>query len=188
VTTGDLRVEVSIVGGGYVGYPLAVLAASSGLAVTVVDVDETVVADINAGRPRIEDEPGLVRAAALAHDAGLLRASTASVPSRIYVIAVPTPVSADGRSPDLTLAVKATESIVPTLRRGALVIVESTVPPGTCERIVRPILESGGLQLGTDLSLAHCPERVLPGQTVDELRFGERIIGGYDDASVGGGA
>jgi UDP-N-acetyl-D-mannosaminuronic acid dehydrogenase len=174
--------DVCVVGLGYVGLSTAVMFASSGRRVIGVDVDWGVVDRVNAGVvPFPEEElPERLRAAL---DSGLLWAQGEPTVAPAYVIAVPTPLSADRRA-DLSYVRAATESIVPYLQPGALVVLESTVPLGTTDRLVRPIVESAGRRVGKDLYLAHCPERVLPGRILAELVQNERIIGGIDPASA----
>ncbi|MBI2935324.1 MAG: nucleotide sugar dehydrogenase, partial [Chloroflexi bacterium] len=104
-------------------------------------------------------------------------------PADAFIIAVPTPVSED-RSPDLTAVRLACRSIVPHLRKGTLVVLESTVPPGTTVGLVASILEESGLRMGQDFLLAYCPERVLPGNALEELRRNDRVIGGVDQVSA----
>ena len=95
---------------------------------------------------------------------------------------MPTPFTRD-KTADLSYVIDAGKAIAPQLCKGNLVILESTVPPTTTERILQPILETSGLSAGTDFYLAHCPERVLPGNLLSELIQNDRIIGGIDDAS-----
>jgi UDP-N-acetyl-D-mannosaminuronic acid dehydrogenase len=111
-----------------------------------------------------------------------ISAETAPVPADVFVIAVPTPAVHGERRSDLTAVRRATESVARVLRAGNLVIVESTIPPRTCCDVVKPILESStGLLVGRDIFLAHCPERVLPGESLmKELVYNDRIIGAHD--------
>ena len=175
--------QTTIVGCGYVGYPLALLAAEAGHAVLAVDLDEGVVDAVNAG-VALGAEPGVEALAHLAASSGRLKADLRPGYGEIFVLAVGTPLDDATRTADLGALVAAAESIVPWLAPGNLVIVESTVPPGTCDGVVLPILERSGLRVGDDLLLAHCPERVHPGTTVHELRSLDRIIGGFDGAST----
>jgi len=167
--------RVSIIGCGYVGYPLSLLAAEAGFDVLAVDIDEQVVATVNAGAPLL-DEPGIVEFVATAERSDRLKAATVPRSSDVFVLAVPTPLTVRSHEVDLSAVETATRSIVPFLRPGNLVIVESTVPPVTCINRVVPILGESGLTIGTDVLLAHCPERVHPGDTMEELVRLDRIV------------
>ncbi len=175
--------SVAVVGAGYVGLPLCLHLAKTGLEVTAVDIDDQVVREINERRAKIEEKEDFESFFEDPDVQANLRAQTTPVEADAFVIAVPTPVDHATKAPDLEAVVAATESILPFLRRGNLVVVESTIPPLTTENIVRPILERGGLRVGTDLLLAHCPERVLPGNIMAEAVFNARIVGGVDQRS-----
>lgn len=173
---------VCVLGLGYIGLPTASVLATSGSRVLGVDVSNTVVDTVNQGNIHIE-EPGLHTVVRAAIQSGNLRAATEPGVADVYIVAVPTPLNED-KTADMTFVRRATESIVPHLRRGALVILESTSPPGTCEELLRPILEQSGLRVGEDIYLAHCPERVLPGRILKELIENDRVIGGCNEASA----
>ena len=174
--------KVCVLGLGYIGLPTASVLASNGFRVLGVDVSPRVVDTVNAGNIHIE-EPGLHTVVRAATQSGNLRAALEPEPSDVFIVAVPTPLNADNTA-DMTFVRRATESIVPHLRHGALVILESTSPPGTCTDLMLPILEGGGLRAGEDFYLAHCPERVLPGRILKELIENDRVIGGLDTASA----
>lgn len=172
-----------VVGLGYIGLPTAVVIAKSGVRVTGVDVNATLVASINAGTCPIV-EPGLPEALAALVANGSIVATTTPQSGDVYIIAVPTPF-AGGYKPDLTYVNAAVQAIAPVLKRGQLVILESTVPVGTTELVarwietLRPDLTcSRPGSDGGDILVAHCPERVLPGQILRELTENDRVIGG----------
>lgn len=169
--------KVCVLGLGYIGLPTASVLASNGFEVVGVDVSRRVVDTVNRGDIHIE-EPGLHTVVRAAIQSGNLRAALDPEPADVFIIAVPTPITEDKRA-DMTYVQRAAESIVPHLRKGALVILESTSPPGTCRDLLRPILEGAGLRVGEDVFLAHCPERVLPGKILKELIENDRVIGGY---------
>jgi UDP-N-acetyl-D-mannosaminuronic acid dehydrogenase len=179
--------SVCIVGLGYIGLPTAAVIARSGASVLGVDVRPAVVDTINAGNIHIEEAnlDSLVREMV---ETGALRAALAPEPSDVFILAVPTPFT-DGHAPDITYVLEATRSIAPALRRGSLVIVESTCPVGTTEA-VRDVLRDARPDLvfpdGTgntaDVCVAYCPERVLPGKILDELVSNDRSIGGLSAA------
>jgi UDP-N-acetyl-D-mannosaminuronic acid dehydrogenase len=174
-----LAKKIVVVGTGYVGLPLAIMLARAGYEVVGVDIQENVVNAINTGIlhlaedeiKRIFQEPNVRKN---------LRAQNTPCPADAFIISVPTPVDERKRVADLSLVVQAAESVVPHLRSGNLVIVESTVPPLTCRDIVTPILEKSGLKVGKDLFVCHCPERILPGAVFSEIVNNDRIIGGMD--------
>ncbi|HKH44609.1 MAG TPA: nucleotide sugar dehydrogenase [Thermoanaerobaculia bacterium] len=175
--------SVAVIGAGYVGLPLCLHLAKAGLNVTAVDIDEQVVREVNERRAKIEEKEDFESFFEDPDVQANLRAQTTPVAADAFVIAVPTPVDHGTKEPDLRALVAATESILPFVQRGNLVIVESTIPPLTTENLVRPILERNGLRVGSDLLLAHCPERVLPGNIMAEAVFNARIVGGIDQRS-----
>ncbi len=171
-----------VLGLGYIGLPTASLFATHGHRVTGVDVNRKVVDIINAGQIHIE-EPGLFTLAQAAVGSGNLRASTTPETADVYIICVPTPLT-DENYCDLSYVEDATHSIIPLLKKGDLIILESTSPPGTCRDFIAPRLKEAGWKVGTDIHLAHCPERVLPGQILRELIQNARIIGGITPESA----
>jgi UDP-N-acetyl-D-mannosaminuronic acid dehydrogenase len=174
--------RVAVVGLGYVGLPTACILATSGLRVLGVDRNPAVIARLLAGES-IPAEPEVNALAKAAVASGNLELSTSVEPADTYIIAVPTPVGDDHRA-DLGYVESALAEICPLLQRGNLVVLESTVPPGTVRDLVVPAIERSGLRVGADVRVAHCPERVRPGATLLELINNERIIGGIDDQSA----
>jgi UDP-N-acetyl-D-mannosaminuronic acid dehydrogenase len=176
---------ICVLGLGYIGLPTASIFASNGLKVTGVDVNERILAGLRQGEPHIE-EPGLRSLVQAALNSGNLSIASRPQPADAFLIAVPTPVLEDKRA-DMRAVIAAAESILPHLRRGNLVVLESTSPPRTTVDVVAPILERSGLHAGPDFYLAYSPERVLPGQTLRELVENARVIGGIDRASARAG-
>ena len=179
--------KVCVVGLGYIGLPTAAVIARSGASVLGIDVSPNVVETINAGRIHIEEAnlESLVRDMVAS---GSLRAALAPEPSDVFVIAVPTPFT-NGHAPDIRYVLAATRSIAPAVRKGSLVIVESTCPVGTTEAVrdalrdARPDLSfPDGGDAPTDVCVAYCPERVLPGKILEELVSNDRSIGGLSPA------
>jgi UDP-N-acetyl-D-mannosaminuronic acid dehydrogenase len=176
--------SICVIGLGYIGLPTASLLATNGHSVLGVDTNPEVVDWINSGKNHIE-EVGLRTLLEAAVASGHLRASTVPAPSDVFIIAVPTPFDKK-KQPDLSHVRDATQSIIPALRAGNLVVLESTVPPGATREVARRISEArpdlvGGTRdpLGTlRVMVAHCPERVLPGQILKELVENDRVIGG----------
>jgi UDP-N-acetyl-D-mannosaminuronic acid dehydrogenase len=177
------RKKVAVVGMGYVGLPAAILLARAGHEVVGVDVNESVIKAVNEGVLHI-DEVEFAAMMASPEVRASLRATKTLEPADAFLIAVPTPLEYPRKTADLSMVEAATESLVPHLRRGALVVLESTVPPLTCRNVMTPILERSGLKVGPDIHLAHCPERILPGHVFHEIVHNDRIIGGVDAAST----
>ncbi|HPB30609.1 MAG TPA: nucleotide sugar dehydrogenase [Candidatus Sumerlaeota bacterium] len=170
------NMKLCVLGLGYIGLPSASMFATHGFEVLGVDVRPEIVQKLNNGEIHIE-EPGLATLVEAAVKSGRMRASVSPEPSDAFIIAVPTPIT-ETHGADMSYVRQATEAIVPHLRPGNLVILESTSPPRTCADIIIPILSATGLIAGRDYHLAHTPERVLPGQILKELIANDRIIGG----------
>ena len=173
---------IAVIGLGYIGLPTASLFATHGHKVLGVDIDERIVETINRGEIHIE-EPGLYTLAQAAVGSGNLHASLELGISDVYMICVPTPVTKDKAS-DMSFVDDAVREILPLLKNGDLVILESTSPPGTTRDRIAPVLAETGLEVGKDLHLSHCPERVLPGKILRELIENARIIGGITKESA----
>lgn len=174
--------SVAVIGLGYIGLPTAAILASSGLSVTGVDLNESVVRDVNAGKvPFVE--PDLAVHVAGAVSQGLLTAQTTTPGADAYIVAVPTPFTEDKKA-DLRFIRAAAEGIAPKLRGGELIILESTSPPGTTAKLadyvheLRPDLLPATDGITEPVLFAHCPERVLPGRIMVELVTNDRIVGG----------
>ncbi len=177
--------DVAVIGAGYVGMPLAQTFAEAGQTVLVVDVVDSVVEAVNRGESHIVDVPSeqLKRHV----EAGKIKATTAYEEARdadAILIALPTPLSPQ-REPDLSIIEGAMRRLAPVLRKGHLVVLESTTYPGTTREILQPLLEEGsGLKAGEDFHLAFSPERVDPGRADFTTKTTPKIIGGIDDAST----
>ena len=176
----DLR--VGVIGLGYVGLPLAVSFAKAGLSVIGFDVDTQKVTALNEGRSYIPDVPGDEIAAL--RESGHLAATTDFAQLQqcdAISVCVPTPLRKT-REPDLTYIVKATEAVVENLRRGQLIVLESTTYPGTTVEVVAPRIEENGLRIGEDVFLAFSPERIDPGNETYTVENTPKIIGGMTDS------
>lgn len=174
--------KICVIGLGYIGLPTASLLGTKGYQVHGVDVSAKVVETINKGGIHIV-EPDLDILVKSAVQAGNLIAALQPTEADIFVIAVPTPFT-DGKKPDLTYVEQATQSICSFVKPGNLVILESTSPVGTTDEIVARILSEHGHNVGTDVFVAHCPERVLPGRILIELVENDRVVGGINEAST----
>lgn len=181
--------KLGVIGLGYIGLPTAALFASRGIAVAGFDVAPSVVETVNRGGVHIV-EPGLDIAVRSAVASGLLRASTKLEPCDAFIIAVPTPFR-DGHTPDLAFIDAATQALAPVLGEGNLVILESTAPVGTTRAMaaqlqrLRPDLRfpvPG--EAAENVFVAHCPERVLPGNVMRELIQNARVVGGLSIRST----
>jgi len=187
--------KICVLGLGYIGLPTASTFATNGLKVIGVDVNSQIVQTLQNGDIHIH-EPGLRTFVEAAVKSGNLTVATKPEEADAFLITVPTPFQ-QGKSgeyngkkyklADMTAVISATESIVPFLRRGNLVVLESTSPPRTTIDLVAPILEKSGLKAGSDFFLCYSPERVLPGQILRELIENARVIGGVTPESAKAG-
>ncbi|WP_142859575.1 nucleotide sugar dehydrogenase [Salinigranum halophilum] len=175
--------SIHVHGLGYIGLPTAAMLANYGHSVVGVDVDTELVAELQNGTVTVE-EPGLRAFVTEALDSGNLEVSEEVGPSKYHIIAVPTPFDDKEKVAKLDYIEEAGKAIYPHLRSGDSVILESTVPPGTTETVLQPILEQSGHHAGEDIALIHCPETVLPGNIITELRENDRIIGGVNGVST----
>jgi UDP-N-acetyl-D-mannosaminuronic acid dehydrogenase len=178
--------KICVFGLGYIGLPTASTFATHGLRVVGVDINQQILETLRNGGLHIH-EPGLRTVVEAAIRSGNLSVSDKPEEADAFIIAVPTPFYADkngeynGKSfklADMRAVTSAAEAIVPVLRKGNLVILESTSPPLTTQDLLAPILEKSGLKAGIDFQLAYSPERVLPGQILRELIENARVIGG----------
>ena len=168
---------ICVLGLGYIGLPTGSMFALAGNDVIGVDPNPRVQAALEAGRTSLE-EPELQTLVTAAINSGRLKVRTRPEPADAFVIAVPTPLETITNTADLSYVEQAARDIAPVLRRGNLVVLESTVPPGTTRDILAPILATSGLEPGRDIHVAHCPERVLPGRILVELEQNDRLAGG----------
>jgi UDP-N-acetyl-D-mannosaminuronic acid dehydrogenase len=188
--------RICVLGLGYIGLPTASTFATHGVQVIGVDVNQKIVETLRSGGLHIH-EPGLRTVVEAALKSGKLHVSTQPEPAEAFIIAVPTPFYHDRQGEyngqayklaDMRAVTSAAEAIVPVLRKGNLVVLESTSPPRTTIDLVAPILEKSGLKAGVDFHLAYSPERVLPGQILRELIENARVIGGVTPESAQAGA
>ena len=179
--------RVAVIGLGYVGLPTAASLAAAGLDVVGVDLNPAVVERVSRGEAPLA-EPDLAAVVSRGVTGGRLKASTEVPPADAYIVAVPTPLAAGG-GPDLSHVTAAVDAVAGVLAGGEIVVIESTVPPGTTRRVSarmagrRPELRlphEGGAR--PDVGVAHCPERVLPGRIMTEIAANDRLIGGVTPA------
>lgn len=181
----DQELLIAVVGLGYVGLPTAAVLASRGVPVLGIDVNSRVVEAVNKGLVHFE-EPDLDAIVQVAVGKGLLRAVTEPESADVFVIAVPTPLR--DSMPDISSVQRAGSMIAPVLRPGNLIVLESTSPVGTTELLCRELSQARpdlAFPVGTgedpDVSLAYCPERVMPGKVLHELVNNDRVIGGMSE-------
>ena len=177
--------KVCVIGLGYIGLPTSSTFATNGIKVVGVDINSKVVDTLKRGEIHIH-EPGLLEIVTKALKSGMLSVSTQPEFADAFIISVPTPFFDDKRA-DLTYVRSAVQSIVPYLRKGNLVVLESTSPPKTTTDIVAPILEASGMKAGEDFLLCYSPERVLPGKILSELVNNARVLGGINRTSAEAG-
>jgi UDP-N-acetyl-D-mannosaminuronic acid dehydrogenase len=168
--------RISIVGLGYIGLPTAIMAAEANYSVFGFDKDQNKIEKINSGNPSIF-EPEICQRLAKVFENKSLYVSSSLQYADCFIIAVPTPLNAK-HLVDLTFVFDSAEKIAKRLMPGNLVILESTVPVGTTKKLSKYLEELSSLKLGKDFFVAHCPERVLPGQIFKELIENDRVIGG----------
>ncbi len=174
--------KVCVMGLGYIGLPTASFLGTKGYQVHGVDISPNVVDTINRGDVHIT-EPELDVLVKSAVQSGNLKAALEPAEADIFIIAVPTPLNGSNE-PELSAVTKATDAISPYIKPGNIVILESTSPVGTTDRLVADRLRELGHKVGEDVHVAHCPERVLPGRILAELVGNDRIVGGIDDTST----
>lgn len=187
--------KICVIGLGYIGLPTASTFASHGVNVLGVDVNPHIIETLNKGEIHIH-EPGLQEAVTKAIATGNFRAAAKPEEADAFIIAVPTPFQENKfgehngqpyKLADMRAVISAAESILPVLKAGNLVVLESTSPPRTTVDLVSPILARSGLTAGRDFHLAYSPERVLPGQILQELIENARVIGGVTPESAEAG-
>ena len=172
--------DIVVVGIGYVGLPLAIMLAEKKYRVVGVDKDKSKVNKLNSGILDI-NEDDLLEIFQKDIVKKNLVASLEPTEGDIFVVAVPTPYDEENNTADLSYLKDSLYSIIPKLKPNNLIIIESTIPPQTCDNFITPIIEKNSdYKVGKDILLAHCPERILPGNIVNELINNDRIIGGVN--------
>ncbi len=175
--------KICVLGQGYIGLPTALLFANNGHEVVGIDVNKRVVDTLKAGKMPFE-ETGFQELLDGAIARKAFRAESLVEEADAFLVAVPTPFDSEMRMADLKYVVSACEMIVPHLRKGNLVIIESTIPPNTCDKQIKQILEKSTLKMCEDFYVSHCPERAIPGNTLHEMVYNDRVIGGVDEKST----
>lgn len=173
---------INIIGLGYIGLPTALMFASHGVEVVGTDYNKELVATLNAGKTTFE-EAGLDDLFNDAVNCGI-KFSTEYQSTDMYIVAVPTPYDKESKRIDAKYVIAAVKQVMAVCPKGATVVIESTVSPGTIDRYVRPVITENGFVIGEDINLVHAPERIIPGNMVYELLHNSRTIGA-DDKAIG---
>jgi nucleotide sugar dehydrogenase len=169
--------KVCVIGLGYVGFPLAVLCSMKGYEVYGFDKDEKKLARIEKGENIVEEK--YLEELLPKVKINVIRDESQMKDCDIFIIAVPTPVD-EKHYPDLGYVVSASETVAKNMKKGALVIVESTINPGVCEEFVKPIFEKAGFTIGQNAYISHCPERINPGDPKWNVTNIPRVVGSFD--------
>jgi len=173
---------INVIGLGYIGLPTALMLASHGIEVVGTDYNKELVATLNAGKTTFKED-GLDELFADAVKGGIRFTSEYQV-TDTYIVSVPTPYDKFSKKVDACYVVSAVKSVMAVCPKGATVVIESTVSPGTIDKFVRPAIEENGFVIGKDIHLVHAPERIIPGNMVYELLHNNRTIGA-DDRAIG---
>ena len=178
-----MKTDLAVIGLGYVGLPLAQEAIRAGLSVVGYDVSDRVITGLNAGKSHVDDLSDADIQTMIKNGFTASKDDQVLADASAIVICVPTPLSADG-GPDLSAVLGATAAVAKKLKKGQLVVLESTTYPGTTEEVVQPLLEAGGLVAGKDFYLAFSPERIDPGNKKFGMRNTPKVVGGINPIST----
>lgn len=173
---------INVIGLGYIGLPTALMMASHGLEIVGTDYNADLVATLNAGKTTFKED-GLDELFEQALNAGI-KFTTEYQVTDTYIVSVPTPYDKFSKKIDACYVVSAVKEVMKVCPKGATVVIESTVSPGTMDKFVRPVVEENGFVIGEDINLVHAPERIIPGNMVYELLHNNRTIGA-DDKEIG---
>lgn len=173
---------INVIGLGYIGLPTALMLASHGVEVVGTDYNNELVSTLNAGKTTFKED-GLDELFQRAVDSGIQFTTEYQV-TDTYIVSVPTPYDKFSKKVDPCYVVSAVKSVMEVCPKGATVVIESTVSPGTIDKYVRPVIEANGFAIGEDMHLVHAPERIIPGNMVYELLHNNRTIGA-DNKDIG---
>lgn len=167
--------KIAVIGLGYIGLPTALSLAANGITTIGVDINHEVVETLRSGKVTFE-EKGLVELFHKAVENGICF-ETEYPAVDMYICAVPTPYDKASKKVDPSYVIKAVESIIEVAPKGSIIVIESTISPGTVDRCIRPVFTRLGVELGKDIHIAHAPERIIPGNMLYELEINSRTIG-----------
>lgn len=173
---------INVIGLGYIGLPTALMLASHGVEIVGTDYNKDIVATLSAGHVTFKEE-GIDALFQAAVKAGI-KFTTEYQKTDMYIISVPTPYDKFSKKVDACYVVAAVKQVMKVCSKGAIVVIESTVSPGTIDKFVRPVVKNNGFKIGEDINLVHAPERIIPGNMVYELLHNNRTIGA-DNKVVG---
>lgn len=173
---------INVIGLGYIGLPTSLMLASHGVEVIGTDYNEDLVNTLNSGKTTFKEE-GLDELFRNALKSGI-KFSTEYQITDTYIVSVPTPYDKFSKKIDACYVISAVKSIMEVCPKGAIIILESTVSPGTIDKYIRPVIEENGLKIGEDIHLVHAPERIIPGNMIYELLHNNRTVGA-DDRQIG---
>lgn len=173
---------INVIGLGYIGLPTALMLAAHGVEVIGTDYNKELVATLNAGKTTFKED-GLEYLFQSAVQSGI-KFTTEYQETDTYIISVPTPYDKFSKKVDACYVVAAVKDVLKVCPKGAVIVVESTVSPGTMDKFVRPVIEENGFVIGADIHLVHAPERIIPGNMVYELLHNNRTIGA-DSKEIG---
>lgn len=174
--------KINVIGLGYIGLPTALMMAKNGVEVVGTDYNKELVNTLNQGRTTFK-EKGLDELFQEALKKGI-KFTTEYQNTDVYIVAVPTPYDKFTKKVDAIYVCEAVKSVMKACNKGAIVVIESTVSPGTIDKFVRPIIEENGFKIGEDINLVHAPERIIPGNMIYELAHNSRTIGA-DNKEIG---
>ncbi len=173
---------INVIGLGYIGLPTALMFANHGIEVVGTDLNKSVVTSLNIGEITFKEE-GLESLFSGAVRNGIVF-STEYMQADVYIVSVPTPYDKFSKKVDASNVVKAVETVLSVCPKGSIIVIESTISPGTIDKEIRPVINDKGFEIGNDIFLAHAPERIIPGNMIYELQNNNRTIGA-DDPAVG---
>ncbi len=173
---------VNVIGLGYIGLPTALMFASKGIKIVGTDINESHIKDLQSKKLYF-DEKGLTQLFDKALEQGI-KFSTEYIKSSVYIVTVPTPYISETKKVDMKYVISAVNRILEICDKGTIIIIESTISPGSIDEHIRPLIKNKGLTIGEDVHLVHAPERILPGNMIYELENNSRTIGA-DDESIG---
>ncbi|SHI74069.1 nucleotide sugar dehydrogenase [Clostridium intestinale] len=173
---------LNVVGLGYIGLPTAMMFAANGIEVVGTDYNAELVEKLNRGELTFEED-GLEELFNKVKKKGI-RFTTEYIKTDRYIITVPTPYIKDSKKIDATYVVNAVKTVLDNCEKGTIIVIESTISPGTIDKFIKPIIQSKGFMLGKDIHIAHAPERIIPGRMVHELENNSRTIGA-DEREIG---
>lgn len=174
--------KVNVIGLGYIGLPTALIMAANDIDVVGTDYNEELVNTLNQGKVTFE-EKGLIELFEKANAKGI-KYTTEYQNADMYIVSVPTPYDKFSKKIDAKYVINATKDVLKYCDKGAILVIESTISPGTIDKFIKPVVENSGFSIGEDIHLVHAPERIIPGNMIYELAHNARTIGA-DDKAIG---